>query len=128
MKKSLIAALLLASFFVSATDGPADQVDSRGVITMPQDPSDVEPPPDPALQDMDTDFYCVEVQKLAEKIAELRQQGAPESYPVKILTDNGRSDLVWIARRVYWSKYTGVKPKKVAFMIWAACEDRVKNK
>lgn len=128
MKKLIIAALLLASFGLAAADEIEGPMDENGVIQLDGGDDDQEPAPNPALQDMDQTFYCVELQKMAEFMAHRRKEGAPESYVVKILAQNNRQDLIWIARRVYWPQNWDKTPSQVGFQIWQACEDKKRNR
>lgn len=126
MKKLLIAALLLASFGLAAEDEIEGPMDENGVIMLEGEDTDVEPRPDPALQNLDDTYYCVELQKMAEFMVNRRKEGAPESYVVKVLADNKRQDLIWIARRVYWPQNWDKTPSQVGYQVWAECEDKKK--
>ena len=81
-----------------------------------------EPAPDAALQDMDETYKCIEFQKLATKIAELRDQGAGEQAVVNVLYNDGNNHLIWIARQVFWTQSADLSPKKIGQRVWMRCE------
>lgn len=122
MKKLTLLALVLVSAFALADDEVEGPMDERGVITLPGvDPSEVEPKPDPALQG-DHNQYCITARSLAEAITKLRDQGAPVSYPISVLMDNGQSQFIWVARQVYWRQSAGSWPVTVGADVWARCQ------
>lgn len=80
-----------------------------------------EPEPDPALQDIDQTFYCLELQKIAVKIAELRDQGAGQQGIVNVLLNDKQHKLIWVAKQVYWPQSADLSPKQIGLRVWMRC-------
>lgn len=80
-----------------------------------------EPAPDPALQDVDRTYYCIELQKIAIKIAELRDKGAGEQGVVTLLANNQQNRVIWVARQVFWPQSASLTPDQVGLRVWMRC-------
>lgn len=82
-----------------------------------------EPAPQPELQDVDETYRCIEWQKMAIKIAELRDQGAGEQAVVNVLAKEKQNGLIWIARQVYWPQSSDLSPKQIGHRVWMRCDN-----
>ena len=121
MKKLIIAAAILM-----ATSAAAQARECLPGMDPARDNCQVtaeerEPAPDPALQDIDETYRCLEFQKLAIKIAELRDQGAGEQAVVNILAENNQNHLIWIARQTFWRQSAELSPKQIGLRVWMRC-------
>ena len=124
MKRLILAAAIAAGILAAAPVFSDDEVmgpeDARGVIVLPGD--GMEPPPDTSIQGTH-DQYCLGAQQVAKKITQLRDQGAPEEYPVQVMYDNGGAQFIWVARQVYWRQNIGKDAEHISFYVWKRCED-----
>lgn len=80
-----------------------------------------EPAPNPALQDIDQTYYCIELQKIAIKIAELRDQGAGQQAVINVLVNDKQQKLIWVAKQVYWPQSADLSPKQIGLRVWMRC-------
>lgn len=80
-----------------------------------------EPAADPALQNLDREYFCLDVQQIAEKITTLRDQGAGEQSVVNVLAENKQQQLIWVARQAYWSQSAMLTPDQVGLRVWMRC-------
>lgn len=80
-----------------------------------------EPAPNPALQDIDQTYYCIELQKIAVKIAELRDQGAGQQAVINVLVNDKQQKLIWVAKQVYWPQSADLSPKQIGLRVWMRC-------
>lgn len=80
-----------------------------------------EPAPNPALQNIDQTFYCLELQKIAVKIAELRNEGAGQQAVVNVLVNDKQQNLIWVARQVYWPQSADLSPEQIGQRVWMRC-------
>lgn len=81
-----------------------------------------EPAPNPALQNVDREYYCLEVQKIAEKITKLRDQGAGEQSVVNVLASEKQTQLIWVARQAFWRQSAMLTPDQVGLRVWMRCQ------
>ena len=81
-----------------------------------------EPAADPALQNLDREYYCVEVQRMAEKITTLRDQGAGERSVVNVLANENQQQLIWVARQAFWRQSATLTPDQVGLRVWMRCQ------
>lgn len=81
-----------------------------------------EPAPNPALQNVDREYYCLEVQRIAEKITTLRDNGAGEQSVVNVLTNENQQQLIWVARQAFWRQSTSLSPDQVGLRVWMRCQ------
>lgn len=116
MKKLLVIALLVSASFQSFAG-----VDDRGVIYLEPD-AEQEPAPDPALQDLDVDSFCLDIQRMSNLVSKQRDLGARESDLVKIVADSGRQDLIWVVKQAYFPVNISRSPDRVAFEAWLECK------
>lgn len=84
--------------------------------------TDEEPAPQPELQDVDQTFYCLELQKIAVKIAELRDQGAGQQAVVNVLVNDNQRNLIWVAKQVYWPQSADLTPDQIGHRVWMRCD------
>lgn len=120
MKKIIIAAFILAATSAAAQAREClpgmDPAKDNCQVTEEQEPA-----PQPELQDVDQVYYCLELQKIAVKIAELRDKGAGEQGVVTLLANNNQNRIIWVARQVFWPQSASLRPEQVGLRVWMRC-------
>ena len=120
MKKLIIAAFLLAATSVTAQAREClpgmDPAKDNCQVTEEQEPA-----PQQELQDVDQVYYCLELQKIAVKIAELRDKGAGEQGVVTLLANNNQNRIIWVARQVFWPQSASLRPEQIGLRVWMRC-------
>lgn len=120
MKKLIIAAFILAATSVAVQAREClpgmDPAKDNCQVTEEQEPA-----PQPELQDVDQVYYCLELQKIAVKIAELRDKGAGEQGVVTMLANNNQNRIIWVARQVFWPQSADLSPKQIGLRVWMRC-------
>lgn len=120
MKKLIIAAFILAATSVTAQAREClpgmDPAKDKCQVTEEQEPA-----PQPELQDVDQVYYCLELQKIAVKIAELRDKGAGEQGVVTLLANNNQNRIIWVARQVFWPQSASLRPEQIGLRVWMRC-------
>lgn len=82
-----------------------------------------EPKKEPIWKSIPKEQLCLSYQRVAVKLTALRDKGAREEDVARALQDNGRTDMIWIARQVYWSQSARMTPEKIGFSVWMRCDE-----
>lgn len=124
MKRLLLAVALLGMFSagISAeTEEVEGPTDARGVIMLAGDDQDVEPAPDPSVDDTH-EQYCADAREIGTAAAARRDEGAPVDHVIAILVANQQQQFIWTVRQAYWPQSAGSWPETVGFDIWLRCK------